>query len=311
MAQSAVGTQEWVAEELEPEAIELKTPVLLIEEDIAGVIMEIILKGYIIAINQKQKHCNPTLEQCQQHQLDPTMEMEAKWGSIPTETAALAQKNSEAARALAVQSDILEKELGEIQQVLLAMQEQQRKQLDLILAIGKAGEKGLLESQDKLRSENLLNSVQFCGKSSGTLGSIPPSCHNKCNDCHPCMAVQVPTLPSHDSNPPDLTKTAATASFLDPSLQGNRSSRGNCTSGRYGHDNGKSGQDDHKSSCDSCTSGCGARGCFAYEGEEVQDTLLLFSPSLTRRLKMHFNEELSKPPKCKGGTNGIEAWPKV
>ncbi|KAK7399573.1 hypothetical protein VNO78_10758 [Psophocarpus tetragonolobus] len=55
------------------------------------------------------------------------------------ETAALAQKNSEAARALAMQSDILEKELGEIQQVLLAMQEQQRKQLDLILAIGKAG----------------------------------------------------------------------------------------------------------------------------------------------------------------------------
>jgi len=37
-------------------------------------------------------------------------------------TAALAQKNSEAARELAAQSDILEKELGEIQQVLLAMQ---------------------------------------------------------------------------------------------------------------------------------------------------------------------------------------------
>ncbi|KAL6518567.1 hypothetical protein OROGR_019069 [Orobanche gracilis] len=30
------------------------------------------------------------------------------------------------------------------------------------------------------------------------LGSTPPSCHNKCNQCHPCMAVQVPTLPSHD-----------------------------------------------------------------------------------------------------------------
>ncbi|KAL1536740.1 hypothetical protein AAHA92_29340 [Salvia divinorum] len=29
------------------------------------------------------------------------------------------------------------------------------------------------------------------------LGSTPPSCHNKCNQCHPCMAVQVPTLPSH------------------------------------------------------------------------------------------------------------------
>ncbi|OAY80966.1 hypothetical protein ACMD2_19744 [Ananas comosus] len=55
------------------------------------------------------------------------------------ETAALAQKNSEATRALAIQEDILEKELGEIQKVLLAMQEQQQKQLELILAIGKAG----------------------------------------------------------------------------------------------------------------------------------------------------------------------------
>ncbi|KAK7318633.1 hypothetical protein RJT34_03336 [Clitoria ternatea] len=69
-----------------------------------------------------------------------------------TETAALAQKNSEAARALAVQSDILEKELGEIQQVLLAMQEQQRKQLDLILAIGKAGK--LWESKQETSEEN-------------------------------------------------------------------------------------------------------------------------------------------------------------
>ncbi|XP_051117145.1 uncharacterized protein LOC127241918 [Andrographis paniculata] len=55
------------------------------------------------------------------------------------EMAALAQKNSEATRALAAQEDILEKELCEIQKVLLAMQEQQRKQLELILAIGKAG----------------------------------------------------------------------------------------------------------------------------------------------------------------------------
>ncbi|XP_043722198.1 EPIDERMAL PATTERNING FACTOR-like protein 1 isoform X2 [Telopea speciosissima] len=30
------------------------------------------------------------------------------------------------------------------------------------------------------------------------LGSTPPSCHNKCNECHPCTAVQVPTLPNHD-----------------------------------------------------------------------------------------------------------------
>lgn len=27
------------------------------------------------------------------------------------------------------------------------------------------------------------------------LGSRPPSCHNKCNSCHPCMPTQVPTLP--------------------------------------------------------------------------------------------------------------------
>ncbi|KAL8476212.1 hypothetical protein ACS0TY_028755 [Phlomoides rotata] len=55
------------------------------------------------------------------------------------ETAALVQKNSEASQALAAQGDILEKELGEIQKALLSMQEQQRKQLELILAFAKAG----------------------------------------------------------------------------------------------------------------------------------------------------------------------------
>ncbi|KAL9257553.1 hypothetical protein AKJ16_DCAP08693 [Drosera capensis] len=53
-------------------------------------------------------------------------------------TAALCQKNSEATRALALQTDILEKELGEIQKFLLAMQDQQQKQLELILAVAKA-----------------------------------------------------------------------------------------------------------------------------------------------------------------------------
>ncbi|PKA50774.1 hypothetical protein AXF42_Ash017653 [Apostasia shenzhenica] len=61
------------------------------------------------------------------------------------ETAALAHKNSEATRALAMQEDILEKELTEIQKVLLAIQDQQQKQLDLILAIAKAGR--LLDSK--------------------------------------------------------------------------------------------------------------------------------------------------------------------
>ncbi|KAJ7945421.1 EPIDERMAL PATTERNING FACTOR-like protein [Quillaja saponaria] len=51
------------------------------------------------------------------------------------------------------------------------------------------------------------------------LGSIPPSCHNKCNDCHPCMAVQVPTLPRHDRIHPGLTR-AIPSSFFDPSHQG-------------------------------------------------------------------------------------------
>ncbi|KAJ1702589.1 hypothetical protein LUZ63_002368 [Rhynchospora breviuscula] len=55
-----------------------------------------------------------------------------------SEMAALAQKNSEATRALAMQKELLEKELHEIQHVLLAMQEQQQKQLHLILAIGQA-----------------------------------------------------------------------------------------------------------------------------------------------------------------------------
>ncbi|KVI08582.1 uncharacterized protein LOC112516917 [Cynara cardunculus var. scolymus] len=55
------------------------------------------------------------------------------------QAAELAQKNSEATRALAVQEDILEKELVEIQKVLLAMQDQQQKQLELILAIAKTG----------------------------------------------------------------------------------------------------------------------------------------------------------------------------
>lgn len=55
------------------------------------------------------------------------------------ETAALAQKTSEAIRVLELQEDVLEKEVRGIQHILLAMQEQQQKQLELILALGKAG----------------------------------------------------------------------------------------------------------------------------------------------------------------------------
>lgn len=27
------------------------------------------------------------------------------------------------------------------------------------------------------------------------LGSTPPSCHNRCNACNPCKAIQIPTVP--------------------------------------------------------------------------------------------------------------------
>ncbi|KAJ4811264.1 EPIDERMAL PATTERNING FACTOR-like protein [Rhynchospora pubera] len=32
------------------------------------------------------------------------------------------------------------------------------------------------------------------------LGSTPPSCHNRCNTCNPCIAVQVPTLPGESNH---------------------------------------------------------------------------------------------------------------
>ncbi|XP_078444793.1 EPIDERMAL PATTERNING FACTOR-like protein [Wolffia australiana] len=33
------------------------------------------------------------------------------------------------------------------------------------------------------------------------LGSTPPSCRNRCNQCDPCAAVQVPTLPGPVERP--------------------------------------------------------------------------------------------------------------
>ncbi|XP_057970593.1 uncharacterized protein LOC131159586 isoform X1 [Malania oleifera] len=82
------------------------------------------------------------------------------------ETATLAQKNSVTTRALAQREDILEKELGEIQKVLLAMQEQQQKQLELILAICKAGK--LLESRQVPTQER--DAVERYNFTEGTKG---------------------------------------------------------------------------------------------------------------------------------------------
>lgn len=67
------------------------------------------------------------------------------------ETAALAQKTSEATRILAAQISMLEKEFGANQNVLLAMQEQQQKQLELLLAIGKLAK--LFENNEELNQK--------------------------------------------------------------------------------------------------------------------------------------------------------------
>ncbi|KAL1568061.1 EPIDERMAL PATTERNING FACTOR-like protein 1 [Salvia divinorum] len=40
------------------------------------------------------------------------------------------------------------------------------------------------------------SSGNFVAEEKARLGSTPPSCQNRCNMCHPCMAVQVPTTPS-------------------------------------------------------------------------------------------------------------------
>ncbi|KAF9678888.1 hypothetical protein SADUNF_Sadunf07G0083000 [Salix dunnii] len=54
------------------------------------------------------------------------------------------------------------------------------------------------------------------------LGSTPPSCHNKCSGCHPCMAVQVPTLPNQNRPAqPVSTKTSSIDQFFDPYPAGN------------------------------------------------------------------------------------------
>ncbi|KAI3451168.1 hypothetical protein Pfo_007833 [Paulownia fortunei] len=54
------------------------------------------------------------------------------------------------------------------------------------------------------------------------LGSTPPSCHNKCNQCHPCMAVQVPTLPSHNRVQPSSYQEKPLDYDSSPSSAGNR-----------------------------------------------------------------------------------------
>lgn len=95
-----------------------------------------------------------------------------------SETATLAEKNSEATQILAAQENLLEKEIGSIQKVLYAMQEQQEKQLELILSIGEAS-RILDDKQDLLGQETAISS------------SSAPECAN----------IKAETLAGGDKNP--------------------------------------------------------------------------------------------------------------
>ncbi|GMY11387.1 EPIDERMAL PATTERNING FACTOR-like protein 1 [Fagus crenata] len=77
------------------------------------------------------------------------------------------------------------------------------------------------EQQQPPSSHRVIKGLMFEEKN--RLGSTPPSCHNKCNECHPCMAVQVPTMPSHVPVQPGLTRLTQTnpTEFFDPSPQTN------------------------------------------------------------------------------------------
>ncbi|XP_059641532.1 EPIDERMAL PATTERNING FACTOR-like protein 1 [Cornus florida] len=57
----------------------------------------------------------------------------------------------------------------------------------------------LLSPSSSFKQEHPSDSTQgLLFEDKTRLGSTPPSCHNKCNQCHPCMAVQVPTLPGRE-----------------------------------------------------------------------------------------------------------------
>ncbi|MCD9637794.1 hypothetical protein HAX54_021297 [Datura stramonium] len=57
------------------------------------------------------------------------------------------------------------------------------------------------------------------------LGSMPPSCYNKCNQCHPCMAVQVPSHNVVDSSGGVTRTQAKSMDTVESSLSSAESSR--------------------------------------------------------------------------------------
>ncbi|KAF9681865.1 hypothetical protein SADUNF_Sadunf05G0047300 [Salix dunnii] len=78
---------------------------------------------------------------------------------------------------------------------------------------------------EELYRSNWLNSesMGIAFEEKARLGSTPPSCHSKCNGCHPCIAVQVPTLPGQNQ-PVQMgsTKTSSIDKIFDSYRAGNR-----------------------------------------------------------------------------------------
>ncbi|XP_055808865.1 EPIDERMAL PATTERNING FACTOR-like protein 1 [Solanum dulcamara] len=66
-------------------------------------------------------------------------------------------------------------------------------------------------SLNPIKHETLDSTKDVLAEEKSRLGSMPPSCYNKCNQCHPCRAIQVPSLPSHNGVEPsgDVARTQA------------------------------------------------------------------------------------------------------
>ncbi|CAD6242311.1 unnamed protein product [Miscanthus lutarioriparius] len=53
----------------------------------------------------------------------------------------------------------------------------------------------LLGAATSIRTSTTFSPSQNLAEDKSRLGSTPPSCHNRCSACNPCMPVQVTTAP--------------------------------------------------------------------------------------------------------------------
>ncbi|XP_059318050.1 EPIDERMAL PATTERNING FACTOR-like protein 1 [Lycium ferocissimum] len=87
------------------------------------------------------------------------------------------------------------------------------------------------------KHETLDSTKDVLAEEKSRLGSMPPSCYNKCNQCHPCMAVQVPSLPSHNEVGLSGDVTRTQSSSMDYNTLESNSTRHmyeQCNSNCYG-----------------------------------------------------------------------------